>query len=85
MILAPARPFRDHHGRQLLAWHIYTPPFGPPSSPPSNQRLSSIYRGLLPFVMINFATPMMISYVPAIALALVATSERQFGRTHVHG
>jgi hypothetical protein len=68
-----ARPFRDHHGRQLLAWHIY-PAVRPDPSPPSNQRLSSIYGGVLPFVVINFATPMVISYVPAIAPAVNANS-----------
>ena len=32
-----------------------------------------IYRGVLPFVLINFATLMVISYVPAISLALVGS------------
>jgi TRAP-type mannitol/chloroaromatic compound transport system permease large subunit len=67
---------------------LYTPPFGLDlfaSQAIFNQRLSSIYRGVSPLVAINFATPMVISDVPAIGLALAATRERQFGRTHAHG
>jgi C4-dicarboxylate transporter, DctM subunit len=59
-----------------LSIGMYTPPFGLnlfASQAIFNQRLSSIYRGVLPFVVINFITLMVISYVPAIALALVGT------------
>jgi C4-dicarboxylate transporter DctM subunit len=35
------------------------------------QPLGSIYRGVIPFVLINFATLMLISYLPAISLVLV--------------
>jgi C4-dicarboxylate transporter, DctM subunit len=59
-----------------LSIGMYTPPFGLnlfASQAIFNQRLASIYRGVLPFVVINFITLMVISYVPAIALALVGT------------
>ena len=37
------------------------------------QPLASIYRGVIPFVLINFITLLVISYVPAISLVLVGT------------
>jgi C4-dicarboxylate transporter DctM subunit len=55
---------------------MYTPPFGLnlfASQAIFNQPLASIYRGIMPFVLINFATLMVISYVPAISLMLVGT------------
>jgi C4-dicarboxylate transporter DctM subunit len=57
-----------------LSIGMYTPPFGLnlfASQAIFNQPLGSIYRGVLPFVLINFATLMLISYVPAISLVLV--------------
>jgi TRAP-type C4-dicarboxylate transport system permease large subunit len=44
-----------------------------PSQAIFEQPLASIYRGVVPFVLINFATLMVISYVPWISLALVGT------------
>jgi C4-dicarboxylate transporter DctM subunit len=57
-----------------LSIGMYTPPFGLnlfASQAIFNQPLGAIYRGVIPFVLINFATLMVISYVPAISLALV--------------
>ena len=57
-----------------LSIGMYTPPFGLnlfASQAIFSQPLAVIYRGVLPFVLINFATLMVISYVPAISLALV--------------
>jgi C4-dicarboxylate transporter DctM subunit len=57
-----------------LSIGMYTPPFGLnlfASQAIFDQPLGSIYRGVIPFVLINFATLMLISYVPAISLVLV--------------
>jgi C4-dicarboxylate transporter DctM subunit len=57
-----------------LSIGMYTPPFGLnlfASQAIFNQSLASIYRGVVPFVLINFATLMVISYVPAISMVLV--------------
>jgi C4-dicarboxylate transporter DctM subunit len=57
-----------------LSIGMYTPPFGLnlfASQAIFNQPLASIYRGVVPFVAINFATLMVISYVPAISLTLL--------------
>jgi C4-dicarboxylate transporter DctM subunit len=57
-----------------LSIGMYTPPFGLnlfASQAIFNLPLGSIYRGVVPFVLINFATLMLISYVPAISLVLV--------------
>jgi C4-dicarboxylate transporter, DctM subunit len=57
-----------------LSIGMYTPPFGLnlfASQAIFNQPLTSIYRGVVPFVVINFATLLVISYVPAISLMLV--------------
>ncbi len=57
-----------------LSIGMYTPPFGLnlfASQAIFNQPLSTIYRGIVPFVLINFATLMVISYVPAISLILL--------------
>jgi C4-dicarboxylate transporter, DctM subunit len=59
-----------------LSIGMYTPPFGLnlfASQAIFSQPLASIYRGVMPFVLINFATLMVISYVPAISLILVGT------------
>ncbi len=59
-----------------LSIGMYTPPFGLnlfASQAIFSQPLTVIYRGVLPFVLINFATLMVISYVPAISLALVGS------------
>ncbi len=57
-----------------LSIGMYMPPFGLnlfASQAIFSQPLASIYRGVVPFVLINFATLMIISYVPAISLALI--------------
>jgi C4-dicarboxylate transporter DctM subunit len=57
-----------------LSIGMYTPPFGLnlfASQAIFNQPLASIYRGVIPFVLINFATLMLITYVPAISLMLL--------------
>jgi C4-dicarboxylate transporter, DctM subunit len=57
-----------------LSIGMYTPPFGLnlfASQAIFNQPLSMIYRGVVPFVVINFATLMLISYVPWISLGLL--------------
>jgi C4-dicarboxylate transporter DctM subunit len=59
-----------------LSIGMYTPPFGLnlfASQAIFSQPLASIYRGVVPFVLINFATLMVISYVPAISLVLLGT------------
>jgi C4-dicarboxylate transporter DctM subunit len=57
-----------------LSIGMYTPPFGLnlfASQAIFNQPLAMIYRGVVPFVVINFATLMLISYVPWISLGLL--------------
>ncbi len=57
-----------------LSIGMYTPPFGLnlfASQAIFNQPLGSIYRGVVPFVVINFVTLMVISYVPVISMGLV--------------
>jgi C4-dicarboxylate transporter, DctM subunit len=57
-----------------LSIGMYTPPFGLnlfASQAIFNQPLAMIYRGVVPFVLINFATLMLISYVPWISLGLL--------------
>ena len=57
-----------------LSIGMYTPPFGLnlfASQAIFKQPLGSIYRGVLPFVAINFITLMVISYFPAISMGLV--------------
>jgi C4-dicarboxylate transporter, DctM subunit len=57
-----------------LSIGMYTPPFGLnlfASQAIFNQPLGTIYRGVIPFLLINFATLMLISYVPAISLILL--------------
>ena len=57
-----------------LSIGMYAPPFGLnlfASQAIFNVPLGTIYRGVIPFVLINFATLMLISYVPAISLVLL--------------
>jgi C4-dicarboxylate transporter, DctM subunit len=59
-----------------LSIGMYTPPFGLnlfAAQAIFSQPLASIYRGVLPFVAINFVTLMVVSYVPWLSLALVGT------------
>ena len=57
-----------------LSIGMYTPPFGLnlfATQAVFNAPLGAIYRGALPFLAINFATLMLITYVPAISLVLL--------------
>jgi C4-dicarboxylate transporter DctM subunit len=57
-----------------LSIGMYTPPFGLnlfASQAIFKQPLATIYRGVIPFVLINFLTLMLISYVPIISMGLV--------------
>ena len=57
-----------------LSIGMYTPPFGLnlfASQAVFHAPLGTIYRGVLPFLLINFATLMVITYVPSISLVLL--------------
>ena len=57
-----------------LSIGMYTPPFGLnlfASQAIFNKPLAMIYRGVIPFVLINFATLLLISYVPWISMSLL--------------
>ena len=57
-----------------LSIGMYTPPFGLnlfASQAVFHVPLGTIYRGVLPFLLINFATLMIITYVPAISMVLL--------------
>ena len=57
-----------------LSIGMYAPPFGLnlfASQAVFHSPLGTIYRGVLPFLLINFATLMVITYVPSISLVLV--------------
>lgn len=57
-----------------LSLGLYTPPFGLnlfASHAVFDVKLGTLYRGVLPFLAINFATLMLITYVPAISMVLL--------------
>jgi C4-dicarboxylate transporter DctM subunit len=57
-----------------LSIGMYAPPFGLnlfASQAVFHVPLGTIYRGVLPFLLINFATLMLITYVPSISLVLL--------------
>jgi C4-dicarboxylate transporter DctM subunit len=57
-----------------LSIGMYTPPFGLnlfTSQAVFQRPLGTIYRGVLPFLAINFATLLLITYVPAISMVLL--------------
>ena len=57
-----------------LSLGLYTPPFGLnlfASQAVFQTPLGNIYRGVLPFLAINFATLLVITYVPAISMVLL--------------
>jgi C4-dicarboxylate transporter DctM subunit len=57
-----------------LSLGMYTPPFGLnlfTSQAIFDTPLSRIYLGALPFLLINFVALMIITYVPAISMALI--------------
>jgi C4-dicarboxylate transporter DctM subunit len=57
-----------------LSIGMYTPPFGLnlfASQAVFHTPLGTIYRGVLPFLVINFTTLMVITYVPAISMVLL--------------
>ena len=58
-----------------LSIGMYTPPFGLnlfSSQAVFDAPIARIYLGVLPFVLLNFATLMVITYVPAISMVLVS-------------
>jgi C4-dicarboxylate transporter DctM subunit len=60
-----------------LSIGMYTPPFGLnlfTSQAVFQMPLGTIYRGVLPFLLINFATLMVITYVPSISMVLLNLS-----------
>jgi len=61
-----------------LSIGMYTPPFGLnlfASQAIFKHPLGSLYRGVIPFVLINFITLMVISYVPVISMGLVGSGK----------
>ena len=57
-----------------LSIGLYTPPFGLnlfASHAIFDVDIAVVYRGVLPFVLINFATLLVITYVPAISMVLL--------------
>jgi C4-dicarboxylate transporter DctM subunit len=57
-----------------LSLGMYAPPFGLnlfASQAVFQTPLSNIYRGVLPFLVINFIGLMLITYIPAISLVLL--------------
>jgi C4-dicarboxylate transporter DctM subunit len=57
-----------------LSIGLYMPPFGLnlfAARAIFNVPMGMIYRGVLPFVIVNFAALLVITYVPAISMALV--------------
>ena len=57
-----------------LSLGMYTPPFGLnlfSSQAIFHAPLSRIYLGVLPFLVVNFAALMLITYIPAISMALI--------------
>ena len=59
-----------------LSIGLYTPPFGLnlfAAHAIFDMPIATIYRGVLPFVLINFATLMVITYVPAISMVLISS------------
>jgi len=57
-----------------LSIGMYTPPFGLnlfASQAVFETPLGTVYRGVLPFVLLNFVTLLVITYVPAISTAFL--------------
>lgn len=62
-----------------LSIGMYTPPFGLnlfASQAIFDKPLSMIYRGVLPFLVINFLTLMLISYLPVLSLGLLGSGAK---------
>ena len=58
-----------------LSIGMYTPPFGLnlfSSQAVFDTPIGKVYAGVLPFVLINFATLMLITYVPQISMVLLS-------------
>jgi C4-dicarboxylate transporter DctM subunit len=54
---------------------MYTPPFGLnllATQAVLKARLGTVYRGALPFVLINFGVLLLITYVPWFSMALLS-------------
>jgi len=61
-----------------LSIGMYTPPFGLnlfASQAIFEKPLAMIYRGVVPFVLLNFATLLLITYVPWFSLALLGVGK----------
>ena len=59
-----------------LSIGLYMPPFGLnlfAARAVFNVPMGVIYRGVLPFVVVNFIALLVITYVPAISMVLVGT------------
>jgi C4-dicarboxylate transporter DctM subunit len=57
-----------------LSIGLYTPPFGLnlfASHAIFDVDIAQVYRGVLPFVLINFVTLLVITYVPSISMVLL--------------
>ena len=60
-----------------LSIGLYMPPFGLnlfAARAIFNVPMGMIYRGVLPFIAVNFIALMVITYVPAISMALIGTA-----------
>src|ERR1700749_1729013 len=60
-----------------LSIGLYMPPFGLnlfAAKAIFNVPMGAIYRGVLPFVVVNFLALLVITYVPAISMALIGTA-----------
>lgn len=61
-----------------LSIGLYTPPFGLnlfATHAIFDVRIATIYRGVLPFVLLNFAILLIITYVPAISMVLLGHAQ----------
>jgi C4-dicarboxylate transporter, DctM subunit len=57
-----------------LSIGLYTPPFGLnlfAARAIFNVPMGAIYRGVLPFIVVNFAALLIITYLPSISMALL--------------
>jgi C4-dicarboxylate transporter DctM subunit len=58
-----------------LSVGMYTPPFGLnlfSSQAVFNAPIAKVYLGVLPFVLLNFGTLMIITYFPSISMVLLS-------------
>ena len=74
---ASIRAFRHHHGGQSQPRHVHAALRAQSFRVAGDLRrkIGTIYRGVVPFVAINFATLMMITYVPAVSMVLLGHAQ----------